>query len=74
MTLRHSTPRWAADGGNGSVVPMNEEKVTSDRDKAIQWLAATIRHVAEDDYGIALAFIRYAEQDIEKARQDQFKD
>jgi len=73
-TRRAGTPRWAADGGNGRVVPMNDEKVTSDRDKAIQWLAAAIRRLGEDDYGIALALIRYAEADIEKAIQDQYKD
>jgi len=50
---------------------MTTTEATSDRDKAIQWLAAAIRRVAEDDYEIALALIRYAESDIDKALQAQ---
>jgi hypothetical protein len=61
-------PRWAAFGGNGSVVPMMDPQIVSDRDEFGLWLRTAIRSVAEDEFVVALVCINRALDSLERIK------
>jgi len=59
------TPLWAADGGNGSVVPDSDVQMTSRRSDEMYFLVEAIRSMAEGDSLAALRFAREAVNRLE---------
>lgn len=72
--MRAGTPRWAAFGGNGSVVPMTELEVTGQRWYPEYWLGEALRSLAEGDPGLALMFAKVSVMCLEGQINDQSKD
>jgi hypothetical protein len=63
-------PRWAADGGNGSVVDMNTTETTGQR-KLINWLALNVPDLFPDvdDLVLQIVSVSYVSTLIELNRQ-----
>ena len=57
---RNSRPRWAAFGGNGSVVTVETTTDYQYKSPASYYLAEGLRSLAEGDSLLALRFVREA--------------
>jgi len=57
-------PRWAAYGGNGSVVPMDSTKATTDGYDLIYWLSAVISSVAKGESDRAERYFFWVEEEM----------
>jgi len=49
------TPTWGADGGNGSVVPMNKDLRTDDQLQAVNYQLGYVLTMVEERYGMEYA-------------------